>query len=44
MYYTDEKLQFIVIPIEAQAQQVSKTPDSILFHISSLWDQMSNRK
>ena len=44
MHYIDDKLQFIVIPIWAQYQQVNNTPDSILFHMSSFWDQMSNRK
>ena len=31
MHYLDDKLQFIVISIGAQSQQVNITPDSIFF-------------
>ena len=44
MHYIDYKLQFIVIIIGEQDQQVNMTPDSILFHMSSFWDRMSNGK
>ena len=44
MHYIDDKLQFIVIPIGAQSQQVNVDPVYILFHMSSFWDQMSNGK
>ena len=44
MHYIDDKLQFIVIPIGAQSQQVNRNPDSILFGMSYFWDQMSNIK
>ena len=32
MHFIDDKLQFIVIPIIAQYQQVNKTPDSIFLY------------
>ena len=44
MHYIDDKLQFIVIPIGSQYQQVNVTPESILFRMSSFWDRMSNEK
>ena len=44
MHYIDDKLQFIVITIGAQYQQVNVDPVYILFYMSSFWDQMSNGK
>ena len=34
IHYIDDKLQFIVIPIGAQSQQLNMTPDSVLLCMS----------